>query len=79
MTQSRNHHGTPTLGVKPLTLIFLASNITPQITYQLKRRKGICNILIKTFCIPMDRGAWQATVHGDSLGKNTGVGCHALV
>jgi len=30
----------------------------------------------------MDRGAWQATVHGvamDSSGKNTGVGCHALL
>ena len=29
--------------------------------------------------IPMDRGAWRATVHGDSPGKNTGVGCHALL
>ena len=27
----------------------------------------------------MDREAWWATVHGDSLGKNTGVGCHALL
>ena len=26
----------------------------------------------------MDRGAWWATVHGDSPGKSTGVGCHAL-
>ena len=28
---------------------------------------------------PMDRGAWQAAVRGDSPGKNTGVGCHALL
>ena len=28
---------------------------------------------------PMDRGAWEATVHGDSTGKNNGVGCHALL
>ena len=27
----------------------------------------------------MDRGAWQAAVRGDSPGKNTGVGCHALL
>ena len=27
----------------------------------------------------IDRGAWQAPVHGDSPGKNTGVGCHALL
>ena len=28
---------------------------------------------------PMNRGAWWASVHGDSPGKNTGVGCHALL
>ena len=27
----------------------------------------------------MDKGAWRATVHRDSPGKNTGVGCHALL
>ena len=32
-----------------------------------------------TLCDPMDRGAWRATLHGDSLGKNTGVGCLALL
>ena len=30
-------------------------------------------------CDPMDRAAWQATVHGDSPDKNTGVGCHVLL
>ena len=29
--------------------------------------------------IVKDRGAWHAAVHGDPLGKNTGVGCHALL
>ena len=32
-----------------------------------------------TLCNPINRGAWWATVHGDSPGKNTGVGCHALL
>ena len=27
----------------------------------------------------MDREAWRATVHGDSPGNNTQVGCHALL
>ena len=27
---------------------------------------------------PLDRGAWQAAVHGDSLGKNTGVSCQDM-
>ena len=32
-----------------------------------------------TLCDPMDRGAWWPTVHGDSPGKSTGVGFHALL
>ena len=32
-----------------------------------------------TLCNPLDRGGQWATVHGDSSGKNTGVGCHALL
>ena len=31
-----------------------------------------------TFCVPMDCILPGFSVHGDSLGKNTGVGCHAL-
>ena len=30
-------------------------------------------------CNLMDRGTWQAQVHGDSPGNNAGVGCHALL
>ena len=30
-------------------------------------------------CDPMDCSLPGSSVHGDSLGKNTGVGCHALL
>ena len=33
----------------------------------------------ETFCNPMDCSLPGSSVHGDSLGKNTGVGCHALL
>ena len=32
-----------------------------------------------TLCDPMDCSLPGSSVHGDSLGKNTGVGCHALL
>ena len=32
-----------------------------------------------TLCDPMDCGPPDFSVHGDSPGKNTGVGCHALL
>ena len=32
-----------------------------------------------TFCNPMDCSPPGSSVHGDSPGKNTGVGCHALL
>ena len=32
-----------------------------------------------TLCNPMDRSPPGSPVHGDSPGKNTGVGCHALL
>ena len=32
-----------------------------------------------TLCDPMDGGPPGSSVHGDSPGKNTGVGCHALL
>ena len=31
-----------------------------------------------TLCDPMDCSLPDSSVHGDSPGKNTGVGCHAL-
>ena len=32
-----------------------------------------------TLCDPMDGSSPGSSVHGDSLGKNTGVGCHTLL
>ena len=32
-----------------------------------------------TFCDPMDCSLPRSSVHGDSPGKKTGVGCHALL
>ena len=32
-----------------------------------------------TFCDPMDCSPPGSSIHGDSLGENTGVGCHALL
>ena len=34
--------------------------------------------LCLTLCDPMDCSPPASSVHGDSPGKNTGVGCHAL-
>ena len=36
-------------------------------------------LLCLTLCDPMDCSLPGSSVHGDSPGKNTGVGCHALV
>ena len=35
--------------------------------------------LCPTFCNPVDCSLPSSSVHGDSPGKNTGVGCHALL
>ena len=35
--------------------------------------------LCPTLCDPMDCSQPGSSVHGDSSGKNTGVGCHALL
>ena len=35
-----------------------------------------CNVQL---CNPMDCSPPDSSVHGNSLGKNTGVGCHALL
>ena len=32
-----------------------------------------------TLCNPMDYSLQGSSVHGDSPGNNTGVGCHALL
>ena len=48
---------------------------------------GTCTILVlclfvqlcPTLCDPMDCGPPGSSVHGDSPGKNTEMGCHALL
>ena len=35
--------------------------------------------LCRTLCDPMDCSMTGSSVYGDSPGKNTGVGCHALL
>ena len=48
-------------------------------------KKGVCvrlclvSQLCLSFCDPMDCSLPSASVHGDSPGKNTGMGCHALL
>ena len=49
-----------------------------------KALTSLCNLqvlvahLCPTLCDPMDYSPPGSSVHGDSSGKNTGVGCHAL-
>ena len=38
-----------------------------------------CVQLCLTLCDPMDCGPPGSSIHGDSPGKNTGVGCHAVL
>ena len=42
---------------------------------------GLCLVtqLCLTLCVPVDCSPPGSSVHGDSPGKNTGVGCHALL
>ena len=44
-------------------------------------KKGKCVIAqsCQTLCDPMDCSPPGSSVHGDFLGKNTGVGCHSLL
>ena len=44
-----------------------------------KSSKVLVTQLCPTLCDPMDCSPPGSSVHGDSLGKNTGVGCHAVL
>ena len=50
-----------------------------------KALTSLCNLqvlvahLCPTLCDPMDYSPPGSSVHGDSSGKNTGVGCHSLL
>ena len=54
-----------------------------QILYQLSYQGSLimCDALLSCLqlCDPMDCSWTNSSVHGDSPGKNTGVGCHALL
>ena len=39
----------------------------------------VCDPMCLTLCDPMDCSPPGSSVHGDSSGKNSGVGCHALL
>ena len=56
------------------------------IILQLKKKKQNCSVqfssvtqLYLTVCDPMDCSLLGSSVHGDSPGKNTGVGCHLIL
>ena len=40
---------------------------------------ALASQLCQTLCNPMDCSPTGSSVHGDSPGQNTGVGCHALL
>ena len=47
-----------------------------------KERSCVCAKSLQsypTLCNPINYGLQGSSVHGDSPGKNTGVGCHALL
>ena len=69
------------------TLLILASTQIFKIlsnTHKIKIQAVTENVCLVaqpclTLCDPMDCSPPGSTVHGDSPGKNTGVGCHALL
>ena len=41
--------------------------------------QNVCLVSHVRLCDPMDYSPPGSSLHGDSPGKNTGVGCHALL
>ena len=66
---------------QPSQTIFLATRRTSINLKQLKSQTVCANLLqlCPTLCNPMDCSPPGYSVHGDSLGKNTGVHCHFLL
>ena len=69
----------------PTKVCVVKSMIFPVVMYRYERRiikKAMCVLLPQsclTLCHPVDCSPLGSPVHGDSLGKNTGVGCYALL
>ena len=75
-------HGHPTLplGTPNLNLVF---SYVMASCHTFWEKCYVCVRLVAqscpTLCHPMDCSLPDSSVHGDSPGKNTGVGCHALL
>ena len=70
------------LKVRPLRRARIEPSLAPRST--LLGAKLSCDAVLGlqsclTLCNPMDCSPPGSSVHGDSPGKNTGVGCHALL
>ena len=65
----------------PSFLDFLPTEVTTSTQYSSQRCADLCLValLCPALCNPMDWGLPGSSVHGDSPGKDTGVGCHALL
>ena len=64
----------PILEINPLSVV----------SFAIKDRKIIVLTMLSCYSVsnslyPVDCSLSGSSVHGDSLGKNTGVGCHALL
>ena len=63
----------------------MCKNVSLPLVYNFIALKTLCAVLCLvtqsclTLCDSMDGSPPGFSVHGDSLGKNTGVGCHCLL
>ena len=66
----------------PETLIFFNRDMDKFLGVSCNKSKVMIEVLVAplclTLCNPMDYSPPGSSVHGDSPGKNTGVGCHSL-
>ena len=74
----------PDPGIEPVSLMFPALTggfFTTSTTYNSFSFAVLCLVTQSclTLCDPMNCSLPDSSVHGDSLGKNTGVGYHALL
>ena len=64
------------------TCVLLTPSLFTRNCHNLVNRLCVCVLVAlsrPTLCDPMDCSLPGSFVHGDSPGKNTGVGCHALL
>ena len=74
-------------GIKPVSLTspaLLGRFFTTSATWEAQHTSSYAGLtlvsqLCPTLCYPMDCSSPGSFVHGDSLGKNIGAGCHALL